>query len=401
MRGRAEGRASISAHARGSASAAHRWLICAGSLDGPSSPPTVHSATGTFAHDIAARCLQGQGDPSDFLLLKGKVDGFDVVCDQEMVEGVQLYVDTMAEDTQPGDIVHVEMPLLEALQSIDKDLGGTADRVRYRPSTRHLKVTDFKYGAGVYVEAANSAQCKMYALGAMIAIGQPVDTVEVEIVQPRYEGAKPVRSWSFSAMEILDFVAEVKTAIEATRQPNPKLTPGDHCAPFCPKRKTCPALVERQHALMAQDFAVPAEVPVEKIAQALLDIPLVKARIKAIEEYAYLLANQGTKVPGFKLVDKRATRVFADKAEVEKWAADKGLDPYEPKQLLSVAQLEIGLADCAPKGKKKEAKEQLKPFITEIISGTTLVADTDARPEVKRITNDDFTAPVAALNLFG
>jgi hypothetical protein len=34
----------------------------------------------------------------------------------------------------------VEMPLLDALQKIDKDLGGTSDYVRYRPATKNLLV---------------------------------------------------------------------------------------------------------------------------------------------------------------------------------------------------------------------------------------------------------------------
>ena len=85
----------------------------------PGAPIAVLSGP-SFAHDIAARCLKDSSiSPGDFLLHRAVVDGHQVECDQEMVDGIQVYLDAVDEDMHPGDKMWVEMPLLEPLQSID------------------------------------------------------------------------------------------------------------------------------------------------------------------------------------------------------------------------------------------------------------------------------------------
>jgi hypothetical protein len=383
-------------HARNSASSAHRWMECAGSVgeDGGSSFP---AAAGTFAHDIAAQCLKDPSlSPSDFLLTKAKIDGFDVECDLEMVEGVRAYLDACDDDLQEGDIVWIEMPLLDVLQTIDPDLGGTSDYVRYRPATRNLLSRDFKYGAGVYVEVADNRQLKLYALGALLKVlrdhGYIVDTVTSSIVQPRYQGAAPVREETFKAIDLLDFAADVQAACERTRLPNPPLVAGDHCK-FCPKARTCPELNKRQTAVMATKFTALEAVPLQELEQAALDIPLVKERIKAIESHLYKLALAGAQLKLHKLVDKEARRKWKNDGDVIMWAQGANIDPYAPREVLSPAQLEDKLKATAPKGKKKAAIAVLEPLYEKVSSGTVLVPITDERQPAKAlVTAADFAA---------
>jgi heme-degrading monooxygenase HmoA len=127
-----------------------------------------------------------------------------------------------------------------------------------------------------------------------------------------------------------------------------------------------------------------------KLAAALTSIPLVKERIKAIEEFAYAEATAGRDIPGFKLVDKRATRRWKSEADVIEWAEKQGSEPYAKREILSPAQLEKEIAKTAPKGKKKEAGAAIEPFTEKISSGTALVPVTDERPSAKRITVEDF-----------
>ena len=392
----------MSAHARLSASSAKRWLKCPPSVrvKGGGGGASIHAATGTFAHGIAAQCLE---DPSitasDFLLKRGKVDGFDIECDLEMVDAINIYVEDVAADFKEGDQAWVEMPLLQALSRIDPDLGGTADYVRYRPATRHLLVADFKYGSGVYVEVEDNEQLKLYALGAMLECGKVVTDVTVRIAQPRFEGAKPIRDFHFKAHELLDFVADVKAAANLSRDDNAPYKAGDHCT-FCPQARTCPELLKLQHALVAADFDVietavatpgtTAVVDHAKLAAALVSIPAVKERIKAIEAYAYAEASRGVEIPGFKLVDKRANRKWKSEGEVILWAQEQAIDPYAPRAVLSPAQLEKKLSADAPRGKKKEAGKVLEPFVEKVSSGTALVPIDDARPPAKLVTADDF-----------
>lgn len=386
-------------------------MRCAGSV-GEGGEASVHAALGTFAHDIAARCLNDQSlSPSDFLAQKATIDGHEVECDLEMIDGVRLYLDTLDADLQEGDMTWVEMPLREELQTVDRDLGGTSDYVRYRPATQELLTADLKYGAGKYVEVVDNEQLRLYALGALLKVqrmGLKVKTCRSMVVQPRYEGAAPVREETFQAVDLLAFAADVQEACDRTRLPNPPLVAGDHCK-FCVKSRTCKELERRHHAMIAlNDLAV---VPAEAVGAALADIPLLKERIRAIEEHAYKLACQGIEIPGHKLVDKLPRRKWKREGDVIEWAQTNALDPYAPREILSPAQLEEKVKAAAPRGKKKEAAKVLEQFVERVSSGTALVPITDDRPAVavKRVGENDFAAvggdakpaaPAALINLF-
>jgi hypothetical protein len=352
------------------------------------------AAEGTVAHDIAARHLRTNASLESYRKLLQVVDGFEVTVDQEMIDGVRLYVEAINDDAQPGDEWWYEMPLEKALKTLDPDFGGTADAVRYRPSTKSLRVFDFKYGKGTYIESDDNPQLKTYGLGVALEIKRPIKDVMLTIVQPRFEGARPIRDWIFPLAAILDFAADLKEAAAKTRDPKIALLAGEHCQ-FCPAAVDCPELQRREHALTAAEFAVPATVTPEQLASALGNIALVKARVKAIEEEAYAQAQRGVEIPGYKLVDKRPTRRWKSDGDVIEWAQNNlSPDPrivYAPRELLSPAQLEEVLRERAPRGKKKEAIAVLAPFIESKSSGTALVPVSDDRPPAKQqITAQDF-----------
>ena len=384
------------AHARCSASSADRWIACPGSINASKgrNSTSAAAAEGTFAHDIGAKCLADQSiSPSDFLCQKKTIDGREVECGLEMVEGVRVYLDAVDEDLKEGDLGWIEMPLLDALKKVDKDCGGTADYVRYRPSTKSLRVFDFKYGAGVYVEADDNTQMKIYALGALLEVGKPCEEIEVTICQPRFEGAAPVRGFKFRAVVLLDFMDDLRKAAEKTRQKDAPLVAGDHCK-FCPAARDCPELEKRQHALVALDFEKLAAVPLADLATALVGVPLVKARIKALEEFAYAEALKGAVIPGFKLVDKRPQRRWKSEGDVVMWAQAQAIDPYAPREVISPAQMDEKLKASAPRGKKKDAVRVIEHLYEKVSSGTALVPESDDRPPAKVVTATDFPSLV-------
>jgi hypothetical protein len=375
----------VSQHARLSASAAERWMNCPGSVPLSEATPgttSFEAVQGTFAHDLAATCLLDGAPASVFLGREAVIDGHKVKCDQEMVDGIQVYLDTCQD-------LHlkqrwIELGLLDSLSKWDADLGGTADYVTYDPDGKLLRVVDFKYGAGVFVSAEDNKQLMMYAFGAMLAVNKPVEAVEVYIVQPRYEGAAPVRMQLFPAWDLMEFAGSVAGAAAKTRLKDAPLVPGSWCKKtFCPNARTCPALEKYQHAIVAAQFSDVKPYDPKALQSALDAIPLVEERIKAIREFAYLQAMNGRPVPGYKLVAKRARRAWNDETAVIKWAEARAVDPYEPRTLLSPAQMEKAVA--------KAERKELAPFISSLSSGESLVPESDPRPAIsKTVTADDF-----------
>ena len=381
----------MSAHARLSASSAERWIHCPGSVDlaatlPPGSTPYA-AAEGTFAHDIAAICLTHDTHAASYIGKKDVVDGHEFVCDADMAEHIQTYVDHCNQNALPQR--WVELSVTPALQQWDNDLGGTADFVTYDPARKLLRVMDFKFGAGMFVSADDNKQLKVYALGALLAINLPTETVEVHIIQPRYEGALPIRVESFPAIDLLDFAGELAEAAKRTRAKDSAtlhLMPGPWCKKtFCPNARICPALANMQQALVVQEFKNVVAYDAGALAKALQDAPLVEERIAALRSFAYERAVAGDNIPGFKLVEKRARRHWTDENAVIQWAKKRAIEPFENPELKSPAQLEKGL--------KKAEKEELKAWTVSVSSGVSLVPESDARPPVsKQITVDDFEA---------
>lgn len=380
----------MSTHAKLSASSAHRWMRCAGSVRLSAGIPNEGSrnaAEGTFAHEIAAAALTGI-QPARSWLGKRRIvdDKYEIECTQEMVDHVNSYVESVGDELMATDQWWVEVDLTPALAKLHPKLGGTADFVRYRPEKKHLRVRDFKYGAGVLVDVEENEQALMYALGALLTQAVPCESVTVTIDQPRAEHPDGrSRDYTFPSYRLLEFADELVTAAKATEAPDAPLVAGEKQCKWCLAKSKCPELEKRQNALMVQDFAVPGSVASDRLAEALTFFPAVKARIKALEEEAYARATRGETIPGFKLVEKRPTRQWRDPVAVVAWAKDRAINPYGEPELLSPAQMEKRAAEGLPRGAKGGVKEAIEPLVEKVSSGSALVPAEDSRPEAKRL----------------
>jgi hypothetical protein len=120
-------------------------------------------------------------------------------------------------------------------------------------------------------------------------------------------------------------------------------------------------------------------LPIDQIAMQLEQADAIESYIKDLRTLAAQMLEHGVRVPGFKLVAKRATRQWVDEDKVVAWGTDAGLftiDLWERK-LKSPAQLEKVL---------KTHKIELPPeLVVSISSGSTLASDSDSRPAVLQI----------------
>jgi len=373
-------------HARLSPSASKIWMACPGQ---PALAATVRDETssryadeGTDAHWLA------QG-----ILTNEFVDTFDALVGPKgnavtpaMLEAVMVYVDACRAEIAPDDDWGVE----QRLQYSD-DVWGTADFVRYRPSTGELVVADYKHGMGVAVEVENNPQALIYGLmKAKNLRNRGISSVTLMIVQPRCPHPDgPVRRWTFHGVDFLEFEDRLLDAIAATRSVDAPLAAGDHCR-WCPAKPICPALRAATLDQARADFAPGLPYDPVSLAAALDQIPLLETWIKATREFAYEEAMAGRTPAGWKLVDKRATRKWRDEASaaamLELLMAPDEI--YEPRALLSPAKIEKAL--------RKDERHKIALYTVAESSGLTLVPESDKRPAAspRASAAEDFGAAV-------
>jgi hypothetical protein len=383
------------AHSRLGGSVAYRFRRCAGSVRAAIGLPdrtSEHAAAGTVAHDLAERELRGEHPPgkrcvTDYLGERFTVDGHTVQVDQEMIDGIGLYVQAIREilAEHPDAELHVELKL--DLRAIHPDMFGTSDTVIWIPSLAMLIVLDFKYGYK-YVDAEDNSQLLFYALGALLNLKLPVRTVRLGIVQPRNFGRKgPVRTQDVEPLQILDYAGELRAAAKATEDPDAPRTPGLHCdycraAPLCPElRERVQALIKRRHFPMGGQAI---KYDPEQFAETLRELPMVENWLKRMREFAFekALHNQ---LPGFKLVEKRPQRNWRDDETAELMLPGLGVDVssmFDLPKLRSPAQIE----KLVPKDKR----EQFNKLVIKQSSGLTLAPESDEAPAVRRDAASQF-----------
>lgn len=357
----------MATHSKIGASSMSRWSKCPGSVRlSKDIPPQTSSYAeeGTLAHEFAEKWLRNQ-----------KVD---TACDPTMVSHIQVYVKTIHDDldeiTDRGGGFNIFIEHKFNLEKLHPGLFGTADCVVYDDSKRLLRVYDLKYGAGVPVECTGNVQLQYYALGALLTTKFIPTDVEMVVVQPRCEHPDgPVRRWRVDSMDMVDFAADLMEAAKRTEKEDAPLIAGKHCR-FCPAAGTCPELANQAQLAAKEEFSPTLTYDPEKLGEALTKLPLLEIHIKAMREFAYNEVERGRPIPGWKLVDKRATRKWIDEedAKVKLFHAAKlSSDELHEHKFKSPAQIEKVLP--------KNLKKILEDLTVKESSGKTLVPEDDNR----------------------
>ena len=109
-----------------------------------------------------------------------------------------------------------------------------------------------------------------------------------------------------------------------------------------------------------------------------------------MEAYALDRAvNHGQHYPGFKVVEGRSNRKYADETAIAKALTDAGYAQdaiYKPKELLGITAMETLVG-------KKRFNELAGTYIIKPAGAPALVPDSDKRPELNSIAKaaEDFT----------
>jgi hypothetical protein len=374
----------MSTHHLFSPSSAHRWMVCAASVEaskGYERTTSADAAEGTVAHHMASTCLELGLDAHEVwqAVETASEDGHTIEITAEMRGHVQSYLDYVR---ALGGALQVEQKMTF---SAEPDFGGTADALVWDLEGRRLHVVDFKYGKGIRVHAERNKQMLCYAVLALSQAGDMVeiDDVVLHVHQPRIEN---VSSWTTPVASLVHFANEIASAIARARMQGRALAkghpfdhldfvPGEHCK-FCPHSAKCKALKDQAVLSAQQVFADVSEVDTETLGQILAKADMIDAWIGAVRKEAMDRALRGEVVDGYKLVRKRATRQWVDEKRVIDIAVDNMIDVWEPRTLMTPPALERAV------GNKKLFASIFGGVIESVSSGLTLAAADDKREAV-------------------
>ena len=333
-------------HAKLSASSADRWIHCPGSIalseKAPPKGDTIYTMEGTDAHilaDIRLRMaiLGEKLKRKETQFIKGSA-----YYSEEMSDAVNVYVNYIHgiyADLGTGAALMTEQRL--DLTKWIPDGFGTADCCILGNDT--LYVCDLKYGKGVAVSAEGNPQIRLYGLGAADLFDGLYDfsKVSLNIIQPRLGSISTEELELTNLLEWGDKV--VKPQAEKAANGCDELAAGDWCR-FCPCSPICREQAKVRQEIAKYDFAdetlmTPAEITeVLKIAD-----PCIKW-LNAVKEYALQRMLAGETYPGWKVVEGRSNRTYADELLVKEALNKAGFDDaliYERKMYGITAMTKI------------------------------------------------------------
>ncbi len=251
---------------------------------------------------------------------------------------------------------------------------GTGDAVIIADGT--LTVIDLKYGKGVKVSAVENKQMMLYALGTLrrYELLYGIDKVRMIIYQPRLGN---VSEWEADVPDIKSWAKDYLAPRAAMAfKGEGDFVPGDHCR-FCRAKALCKALAEKNIEAARHEFDEVGLMSDEEVAAVLAEAEGIKTWITSVEDYALKAALEGKRFPGFKLVEGRSIRKYADEGKVAETLLGFGYKEeqiYKPKELKTITAMEKTLT-------KKTFSELLGGLVIKPAGKPTLVPETDARPE--------------------
>ena len=360
----------MSDHALLSPSGSHRWLHCTPSavleteFDNKSSPA---AAEGTAAHALCEHKLKRM------LHRRSKRPVSDYNSD-EMEEHTDAYVEFVSELLEKAK-QNCKDPLVQVEQRLDLSeyvpgAFGTADCLIIADGTLH--VIDMKYGLGVLVSAEENPQLKCYGIAALSIYENLYDIKEValSIFQPRREN---VSTWTISAEELRNWAEnELKPKAQMAFKGEGEYCPGEWCQ-FCRAAVKCRARAEEKLRIAEEEFKLPPLLTDTEIESILPMLPDITKWANDISAYALEMAvSRGKEWNGYKVVEGRSVRKYADEDAVAEAAKQNGYTDIYRKSLITLTEMQKLMG-------KKKFEEILGSLIIKPPGKPTLVPITDKR----------------------
>ena len=367
----------MAAHSVYPPSSAKRYMNCTPALkleqqfEDEQSP---YAEEGSAGHALAEHLIK------KYLKKKSKRPVSDYYTD-ELVEAVDEYVGYCIGQIEAAK-QECSDPVFEVERRTDisrhiEGCFGTADMVIVTDHKIHA--IDLKLGKGVMVDAEHNEQLMIYGLGILdfYEILYDIETVALTIVQPRL---KHLSTWEISVEDLKKWAKEeLEPKARMALAGEGEFRAGDHCR-FCKARFTCRARAEEYLKLARMEFAEPALLSDDEIAEVLLKADTLKKWAEEIYAYAQNEAVVNHRQwPGFKLVLGKSNRKYTDENEAAKAAKKAGYTDIYKTSL-------IGITDMEKLMGKKKFSEILGSLVYKPEGKVTLVPELDKREAVKTAT---------------
>lgn len=374
-------------HAVLSASGSSRWINCPPSVRMEENIPdpnkeSIYAAEGTLAHEIADLKLRrmshigpvGSGTKYLQWAKQGERLMQSELYNPEMDQHVDLYT-TYVMEAWTLVKKSTQDALLKIEEKVDfsylvPDGFGTVDACIMGEGV--MEIIDFKYGKGVKVNAKDNSQLRLYALGALnvYRLLYDVEFVKLTIVQPRLDhidseiiGVESLDTWGESV---------VQPAAEDAYKGQGKCNPGDWCR-WCKAKPICRALANHNLELAKKEFADPHTLDKGEILEAYKQSGLLVDWANSLAKYMLDEAIKGNSWDGYKLVEGRSNRRWADEQKAIYWILDQN-DAIENDQVLNTKIKSITDIE------KLLGKGTVDHLLVKPPGSPTLVPESDKRP---------------------
>lgn len=354
-------------HAKLSPSSSSRWLSCTASVEASAKYENKGNAAsdwGTNVHYLGEQLLLC----NDITVGQEHIEqGVTFVVDKEMLDCAEEYADYVFSFINKDSVVLIEEQF--DLGFISKGQFGTSDASVLNGA--HLHIIDLKTGHGI-VMAENNSQLMLYALGAIHELEDiyDIETVTLHIMQSR---AGHIDTWDITVKELQLFEEIAKIQAASIINGETEFNPSEKACKWCAHMVNCEALKNHIDDVVTgafdniEDIDGQADlIDVGHIKKILDNEELITSFIKAVKARSLELMQEGAEIDGYKLVEAKTNRKWADEEAVGKYLNRKiKADDLWVKKLIPMTKI-LKLRPTDKKLQEMLIKPEGKPVIAPI-----------------------------------